>query len=172
MQMTQDAVNYKFRVNAYMHGNMVINTDLYECSVLLTPTLLVDNFLPEHYHELTAEHLHRAADILDESISSKENGILTEEVMRRAELNVLHKRESFDKTRKGMGFHPKSANEHGAVALIGTGFKRYPVAENLLDIFYKNRIGVEVMKTSSACKTFNLLASDGRRVVALLLTGN
>ena len=35
-------------------------------------------------------------------------------------------------------------------------------------IFLERRIGLEVMALGPACRTFNLLASDGRRVLALL----
>jgi uncharacterized protein len=31
------------------------------------------------------------------------------------------------------------------------------------------RIGVETMDTTAACRTYNILASEGRRVVAALL---
>lgn len=34
--------------------------------------------------------------------------------------------------------------------------------------FLERRIGLEVMALGPACRTFNLLAADGRRVVALL----
>jgi uncharacterized protein len=34
--------------------------------------------------------------------------------------------------------------------------------------FLTRRIGLEVMALGPACRTFNLLAQDGRRVVALL----
>jgi uncharacterized protein len=33
------------------------------------------------------------------------------------------------------------------------------------------RIGVETMDTAAACRTFNILAGEGRRVMAALLIG-
>jgi uncharacterized protein len=39
----------------------------------------------------------------------------------------------------------------------------------LLLPFGRRGIGVEVMATGAACRTYNILAGDGRRVAALLL---
>lgn len=55
------------------------------------------------------------------------------------------------------------------VILIGTGEKHAQAPHSVLSKAYEARIGVEVMSTPAACKTFNILASDGRRVVAGLL---
>jgi uncharacterized protein len=53
--------------------------------------------------------------------------------------------------------------------LIGTGTRqRFPhprLTRRLTDI----RIGVEVMDTAAACRTYNILMSEGRRVVAVFL---
>ena len=35
--------------------------------------------------------------------------------------------------------------------------------------FYRRGIGIEVMSTDAACRTFNVLVSEGRKVVAALL---
>lgn len=55
------------------------------------------------------------------------------------------------------------------VVLLGTGHKlRFPAAE-LLAPLTNAQIGVEVMDRAAACRTYNLLAGDGRKVVAALL---
>jgi uncharacterized protein len=55
------------------------------------------------------------------------------------------------------------------VVLLGTGDKlRFPTAE-LLAPLIQAQIGVEVMDRAAACRTFNLLAGDGRNVLAALL---
>jgi uncharacterized protein len=36
-------------------------------------------------------------------------------------------------------------------------------------VFYAKGVGVEVMTTEAACRTFNVLVSDGRAAVAALL---
>ena len=59
------------------------------------------------------------------------------------------------------------------VILLGTGSSFvYPEGEWLQDLVAK-KIGLEAMDTAAACRTFNLLASDGRTVAAaLIVDGN
>jgi len=54
------------------------------------------------------------------------------------------------------------------VVLLGTGaHQSFPAAE-FGAVFLRAGIGFEVMSTAAACRTFNVLASEQRRVVALL----
>jgi uncharacterized protein len=55
------------------------------------------------------------------------------------------------------------------LVLLGTGSKQRFLAPDLLGEFYRRGIGVEVMTTEAACRTFNVLVADGRAVVAALL---
>jgi len=55
------------------------------------------------------------------------------------------------------------------VILIGTGEKWQMISPEWLMVFYQQQIGVEVMDTHAACMTFNVLAAEGRKVVAGLL---
>jgi len=55
------------------------------------------------------------------------------------------------------------------VVLIGTGpVQKFPQPE-LLMCFYRRQVGVEFMSTDAACRTFNVLVSENRNVVAALL---
>lgn len=55
------------------------------------------------------------------------------------------------------------------VVLLGTGTRQhFPSAEFMME-FYQRGVGVEVMTTDAACRTFNVLVSEGRRVVAALM---
>lgn len=55
------------------------------------------------------------------------------------------------------------------VVLIGTGpIQKFPQPE-LLMCFYRRQVGVEFMSTRAACRTFNVLVSEHRNVVAALL---
>jgi len=55
------------------------------------------------------------------------------------------------------------------VVIIGTGSRHvFPTSELLAPLTHGG-IGVEVMSTSAACRTYNILSAEGRRVVALLL---
>ncbi len=57
------------------------------------------------------------------------------------------------------------------IVLIGTGTRHsFPPAAALVPLL-EAKIGYEIMDTAAACRTYNVLASEGRRVVAgLILT--
>lgn len=60
-------------------------------------------------------------------------------------------------------------HEQPDLVLLGTGHtQRFPAAEVLAPLYHAG-IGVEVMDTGAACRTFNIVMSEGRRVVAALL---
>ncbi len=55
------------------------------------------------------------------------------------------------------------------IILLGSGRKlRFP-SPALYAGLIKARIGVEVMDTPAACRTYNILAAEGRRVAAALI---
>lgn len=55
------------------------------------------------------------------------------------------------------------------VILLGVGVNLvFPTYAVLAEV-YTARVGIEVMTTAAACRTYNLLVSDGRKVVAALL---
>ena len=55
------------------------------------------------------------------------------------------------------------------VVLLGTGEKQHFLPPELMVLFYENQSGLEVMTTAAACRTFNVLVSEGRNVVAALI---
>jgi uncharacterized protein len=55
------------------------------------------------------------------------------------------------------------------VLLLGTGAHQQFPDSAVLRILYEQRIGVEIMDTSAACRTFNVLVSEGRSVAAALI---
>lgn len=55
------------------------------------------------------------------------------------------------------------------IVLLGTGSRfQFPEAARLAPL-YKAGIGVEVMDTPAACRTYNILMGEGRNVVAALI---
>jgi uncharacterized protein len=55
------------------------------------------------------------------------------------------------------------------IVLLGTGATlRFP-HPRLTRALAEARVGVEVMDTPAACRTFNILAAEGRKVVAALI---
>ncbi|QIK39069.1 hypothetical protein GWK36_02550 [Caldichromatium japonicum] len=55
------------------------------------------------------------------------------------------------------------------VILIGTGQTTALLDPLLQAPFIQQRIGVEWMTTAAACRTYNILVAEGRRVVAALI---
>ncbi|HEB98815.1 MAG TPA: hypothetical protein ENJ05_04860 [Thiotrichales bacterium] len=63
------------------------------------------------------------------------------------------------------------ADWEAELVILGTGPRlRFP-APALSRPLAERGIGLEVMDTAAACRTFNILAGEGRRVVAALLNG-
>jgi uncharacterized protein len=56
-----------------------------------------------------------------------------------------------------------------ALVLLGTGKRQRFPPVRLLEPLITAGIGFEIMDTGSACRTFNLLASEGRDVLAALV---
>lgn len=58
------------------------------------------------------------------------------------------------------------------LVLLGTGSRlRFPDQQILASIMSRN-IGIEVMDTAAACRAYNFIAGEGRKVVAALLNLN
>jgi len=55
------------------------------------------------------------------------------------------------------------------VVLLGTGERQQLPSPPLVRPLLQQRIGVEAMATAAACRTFNFLLAEGRRVGAALL---
>lgn len=61
------------------------------------------------------------------------------------------------------------ANSGAELVILGTGPRlRFPPAAWLAP-FAARRVGLESMDTAAACRTYNILASEGRKVLAALL---
>jgi uncharacterized protein len=55
------------------------------------------------------------------------------------------------------------------LVLLGTGERLIFPATELTMVLLSRRIGVEVMDTAAACRTYNILMAEGRGVVAALI---
>jgi uncharacterized protein len=55
------------------------------------------------------------------------------------------------------------------ILLLGTGRTARLPRPALLLPFSRRGIGVEIMATTAACRTYNVLSAEGRRVVAVLM---
>ena len=55
------------------------------------------------------------------------------------------------------------------MVLIGVGSNPKHLYQPLRDYAHKKGVGIDIMSTSSACRTWNVLLSEGRKVIACLL---
>lgn len=55
------------------------------------------------------------------------------------------------------------------LVIFGSGARHTFIAPQLYRALIEQRIGIETMDTAAACRTYNVLVSEGRRVVAALL---
>lgn len=55
------------------------------------------------------------------------------------------------------------------ILLVGTGAKQRFVHPRLTRALVEKRVGVESMDVQAACRTYNILMAEGRRVAAALL---
>jgi uncharacterized protein len=55
------------------------------------------------------------------------------------------------------------------IVLLGTGSRQRFLRPSLLLPLMEKGIGFEVMNTAAACRTYNILAGEGRKVAAALL---
>ncbi|HET8700076.1 MAG TPA: Mth938-like domain-containing protein [Nitrococcus sp.] len=55
------------------------------------------------------------------------------------------------------------------IVLLGTGQRQHFPSRTIMLSLLERGIGVEVMDTHSACRTYNILMSEGRQVAAALI---
>ncbi len=55
------------------------------------------------------------------------------------------------------------------VILLGTGARQIFPAAHVMEPLLSGQVGLEVMDTGAACRTYNILLAEGRRIVAGLL---
>ena len=57
------------------------------------------------------------------------------------------------------------------LVIFGSGARLRFLAPGLVRTLMARRIGIETMDTAAACRTYNVLAGESRRVIAALLLG-
>ena len=61
------------------------------------------------------------------------------------------------------------AEHEPEMVILGTGVRQVFPRPELLRPLLERGIGVEVMDTGAACRTYNIVVAEGRRVIAALL---
>ncbi|SHF27600.1 Uncharacterized conserved protein, contains Mth938-like domain [Lampropedia hyalina DSM 16112] len=65
--------------------------------------------------------------------------------------------------------HLASTSQQAQVVLLGSGLRNRFPPPAWLRPFAQYQLGLETMDTAAACRTFNVLAGEGRKVVAALI---
>jgi len=61
------------------------------------------------------------------------------------------------------------AEDKPEIVLLGTGLQLSFPPQDCLSVLQQKNIGYEVMDTAAACRTFNVLAAEGRDVILAML---
>ncbi|CAK0772191.1 NADH dehydrogenase (ubiquinone) 1 alpha subcomplex assembly factor 3 [Gammaproteobacteria bacterium] len=121
MKFVLDVPVATYVIQSHGSGQVVINNQRYAHSLVVMPELLITDWPPKNFADLTTTHLENLAQY---------------------PLDVI---------------------------LLGTGERlRFP-SRALISPLEKKGIGVEIMSTGAACRTYNLLITERRQVAALLL---
>lgn len=121
MQITLDPNQGAFTIRSYKPGEILINDQAIQRSVILTPDELIETWEPQNFAELTKIHL------------------------------------------ENLWFNQPE------IVILGTGDAQHFLSPEMTNPFYQRKIGLEIMSTDAACRTYNVLISEGRKVTAGLL---
>lgn len=132
-------------VTAYGDGYVEVNQQRYEGAVTFAPEGDIVSLALQNLTEITAEVLMRAA------------GVTAPAPDPFAE---------FEDTPQTQRLAPAGGTE---VLLIGTGRQQRFLRPEVVGPVITAGVGVEVMDTQAAARTYNILMAEGRRVVAVLL---
>lgn len=121
MQLTRDRSEGLYEIKSYEAGKITVNDEIYTRSLIITTTVLIDDWKPQRFSDLLLS--------------------------------------DFDQV---LSFKPE-------IIVLGTGEKMLFPAEDIMNSITGEKIGLEVMSTPAACRTFNVLMSEGRNAIAALL---
>jgi uncharacterized protein len=110
-----------YQIRSYTPGSIKVNDKILTESIIITPTMLIENWQPRTIEELTA-------DLLTPIIALKPT-----------------------------------------ILLIGTGSSLVLIDAAMYGELINQGIGVELMDTSAACRTYNALSAENRNVAAALI---
>lgn len=117
---------------------------------------------------ISAEHPELKSGLIDEWDADNHLGIFRKSIALRAngQITAWHPTNNSD-------FNPEHfvllAEANPEIVLLGTGkHLRFP-PQDCLSVLQQKNLGYEVMDTAAACRTFNVLAAEGRDVILAML---
>jgi uncharacterized protein len=121
MELTLDSNNTELTITSVKPGEVSINGERYESSLIITPEKVITDWKVASFDAITPAHIDRL-----------------------------------------IAFKP-------GIVILGSGEKHALLPAKLMHAFLAKGIGVECMTTAAACRTFNVLMSEGRNAVAGLI---
>jgi uncharacterized protein len=115
------------------------------------------------------EHLYTVRSVSDEAIVVNERALTTSFYLSPESLFEDWPPRSIDALQPDDLAGPLALNPE--VILLGTGIRQHFPAAIVMATCLRRGIGIEVMDNAAAARTFSVLASEGRRVVAAFLLG-
>ena len=115
------SLTHPYRINSYEQGSVVIGEERFVTSLIITPSIVINNWPPQTFTDIATHHLDQVIEMKPELI------------------------------------------------LLGTGCKQHFPDADLVLSASKLNIGIEVMDTGAACRSYNILLQEGRNVAAALL---
>ncbi len=143
MQLQSESNPALNTVTAYGADYIEINEVSYQHAVYFAPEGDIHTWEVRQIAEITAESLRRITGLQD------------------AKPDPMAFLDGDDAVRK-----PQDAPE---VVLVGTGLQQHLLPAHVTQPLLQMGIGIEAMSTQAAARTYNILMSEGRRVVAALL---
>lgn len=90
--------------------------------------------------------------------------IITPDQVRKWQIDCI---EALDSESFSFLFEKDAAIE---LLLVGCGSRFQPLSSSIRSLFRSKKINVDSMDTGAACRTYNILMAEGRRVAAALMT--
>lgn len=117
---------------------------------------------------INADHPELKSGLIDEWDTDEHLGILKKSALLRT--NGTIKAWKPQNNSEFMPEHFSSFTEEQAeIVLFGTGQQLQFPPQECLSILQRNNLGYEVMDTAAACRTFNVLAAEGRDVILAIV---
>lgn len=117
---------------------------------------------------INAEHPDLKSGLIDEWDGDNHLGIFRKSISIRTN-GVIKKWEPQDKSEFNPNHFLGFAEDNPEIVLLGTGLQLSFPPQDCLSVLQQKSIGYEVMDTAAACRTFNVLAAEGRDVILAIL---
>ena len=125
---------------------------------------VLDSFLKftrDQISKVTIHHVESGAIKVGDRLVRDNIAVTADEIIRDWQASVIAELTEDD-------FEPLIASEPEMI-LLGTGTRPVFPPRELVFSLARRGIGLEAMDTAAACRTFNILIGDGRRVAAVLI---